>query len=63
LAIANADDDFHGKTPILYASSPPLIPLDAAYSIDEGDLRYRYTNMMSRTRLDYPPDKPGTDSP
>jgi hypothetical protein len=58
LVIAAHSDDFGGKWPILYATSPPLIPLDHAYSIEAAELRNMYANVAARDRIQYPTDKP-----
>jgi hypothetical protein len=62
LAIAAYSDDFGGKWPILYPTSPPLIPLDHAYSIESADLRNMYANPATRDRIQYPPQKSGSET-
>jgi hypothetical protein len=62
LAIAAYSDDFGGKWPILYPTSPPLIPLDHAYSTESADLRNMYANTATRDLIQYPPQKSGSEA-
>ena len=61
LAIA-AYSDFGGRWPLLYASSPPLIPLDSVYAINAGELRSMYDNPATRDRVQYPAQKSGSEA-
>lgn len=62
LTIEAYSSDFNGKWPIVFASTPPLIPIDNSYSIDARELSNLYSDYSPRDFVDYPNQKPAAAS-